>query len=104
MDFKDAFMGVATLTAEQKYTAAEVEDPDSPSGLWLYIWKSLGIGGKKIPLAYARPGSFASRTGQALMDSYRARLQLYVDDSAQGVAGPKAYALRECGILLLWCF
>ena len=62
-------------------------DPSSPTGVYVYVWHTLGFGGKTFPLVYARPASFASRTAQALMDPDRARLQLYVDDPAVSLVG-----------------
>ena len=58
VDFKDAFMSVGALASEQRYTAAQVDDPDSPTGVFIYVWHTLGFGGKTFPLVYARPASF----------------------------------------------
>ena len=90
VDFEDAFMSTGTLPSEQKYTAAQVDDPSSPTGIYVYVWYTLGFGGKTFPLVYARPASFASRTAQALLDPKRARLQLYVDDPVLSLYGDEA--------------
>ena len=95
-------MSTGTLPCEQRFTAAEVADPVSPTGTFIYVWQTLGFGGKTFPLVYARPASFASRTAQALMDPIRARLQLYVDDPALSLAGTRAWALTEASVPLLW--
>ena len=64
-------MSTGTQREEQRFTVAEVEDADSATGTFVYIWKTLGFGGKTFPLVYARPASFAARTAQALMDPKR---------------------------------
>ena len=80
VDFEDAFMSIGTLPSEQRFTSAEVVDTDSPSGVFVYVWHTLGFGGKTFPLVYSRPASFAARTAQALRVEDIAKLQLYVDD------------------------
>ena len=102
VDFEDAFMSTGTLPGEQRFTAAEVIDPTSDTGSFIYVWHTLGFGGKTFPLVYARPASFASRTAQALLQKDRACLQLYVDDPALSVAGTKQWALREGSLPILW--
>ena len=42
VDYKDAFMSTGTLPSEQRFTAAQVCDDDSPTGHYVYIWKTLG--------------------------------------------------------------
>ena len=74
-------MSTGTMASEQRFTPAEVKDEESPTGIFIYVWRTLGFGGKTFPLVYARPVSFESRTAQALLDPSRARQQLYVDDS-----------------------
>ena len=62
VDFEDAFMSTGTLPSEQRFTAAEVVGPDSPTGVFVYVWHTLGFGGKTFPLVYARPASFAAHS------------------------------------------
>ena len=102
VDFEDAFMSTGTLACEQRFTTAEVDDPSSPSGKYVYVWHTLGFGGKTFPLVYARPASFASRTAQALMDPERTLLQLYVDDPACSLVGTKNWALTEARVPIHW--
>ena len=102
IDFKDAFMSTGTRKDEQRFTAAAVADDESPSGTYIYVWHTLGFGGKTFPLVYARPASFAARTAQALVPQDRVRSQLYVDDPAIAMVGTKAWALREGTLPLLW--
>jgi hypothetical protein len=102
VDFEDAFMSTGTLAAEQRFTASEVADSSSPSGVYVYVWHTLGFGGKTFPLVYARPASFAARTGQALLCRDRAKLQLYVDDPALALAGSREWALTEGSLPILW--
>ena len=96
------FMSTGTVPSEQRFTAAEVEDPSSPSGIWVYVWHTLGFGGKSFPLVCSRPASFAARTGQALLEPERGYLQVYVDDPAAASEGTREFALREGSMLLLW--
>ena len=98
MGFEDAFMSTGTRGDQQRFTAAEVIDNNSPTGSYVYVWKTLGFGGKTFPLVYARPASFAARTAQALLDPQTAKLQLYVDDPALAMAGTKQWALSEGSI------
>ena len=102
VDFEDAFMSTGTLASEQRFTASKVADTTSPSGMYVYVWHTLGFGGKTFPLVYARPASFAARTGQALLCKDKARLQLYVDDPAIALAGSKKWALTEGSLPILW--
>ena len=97
-DFEDAFMSTGTRSDEQRFTAAEVTDDKSASGSYVYVWKTLGFGGKTFPLVYARPASFASRMAQALLNPKTAKLQLYVDDPALAMVGSKLWALAEGSI------
>ena len=102
VDYKDAFMSTGTRADEQRFTAARVNDPDSPTGVYIYVWKTLGFGGKSFPLVYSRPASFASRTAQALLEPDRSKLQLYVDDPAHCMVGTREWALRKGSLPLLW--
>ena len=102
VDYKDAFMSTGTLASEQRFTAAQVNDSDSPTGCYVYIWRTLGFGGKTFPLVYARPASFASRTAQALSHRSRSRLQLYVDDPAHTLVGTRNWALLEGSLPIRW--
>ena len=102
VDFKDAFMSTGTLEEEQRFTAAQVDDDESPTGTYVYIWRTLGFGGKTFPLVYARPASFAARTAQALTHKSRCRLQLYVDDPALTLVGTRKWALLEGSLPILW--
>jgi hypothetical protein len=102
IDFKDAFMSTGTRRDEQRFTAAWVEDPESETGVYYYVWRTLGFGGKSFPLVYSRPASFAARSAQALLEPGRAKLQLYVDDPALSLAGTRSWALREGTLPLLW--
>ena len=102
VDFKDAFMSTGTIPEEQRFATALVEHPESTSGHWYYVWHTLGFGGKTFPLVYARPASFAARTGQALLTQDRGCSQLYVDDPAICLVGTKAWALAEGTLPLLW--
>ena len=102
VDFEDAFMSTGTLPEEQRFTAAQVDDPSSDTGSFVYVWHTLGFGGKTFPLVYARPASFASRSAQALLDCERALLQLYVDDPALALVGTKQWALEEASLPILW--
>ena len=55
VDYKDAFMSTGTRADEQRFTAARVNDPDSPTGVYIYVWKTLGFGGSAAippPLAF----------------------------------------------------
>ena len=81
---------------------AIVSDPSSPSGTYVYLWRTLGFGGKTFPNVYSRVASFAARTAAALMDQSICRSQLYVDDPAISVIGPLAVAERELSIPLMW--
>ena len=49
VDFSDAYMSTGTLPEEQRYTAAEVDDEDSSTGKLIYVWHTLGFGGKPSP-------------------------------------------------------
>ena len=62
IDFEDAFMSTGTLPEEQNYTAAQVEDPSSPTGTYVYVWHTLGFGGKPSPSF--TPGRHPSRPDQ----------------------------------------
>ena len=95
-------MSTGTQSEEQRFTAAEVEEADSATGSFVYVWKTLGFGGKTFPLVYARPASFAARTAQALMDPDTSLMQLYVDDPACAFAGTGKWALAEGSIPILW--
>lgn len=68
VDYEDAFMSTGTRADEQRFTAAQIDDPESPTGIRVYVWHTLGFGGKTFPLVYARPASFAARSAQALME------------------------------------
>ena len=85
-----------------RFTAAELIDYNSSTGSYVYVWKTLGFGGKTFPLVYARHSSFASRTAQSLLDPQTAKLQLYVDDPALAMVGTKQWALAEGSIPILW--
>ena len=98
VDFEDAFMSTGTMPSEQRFTAAEVKDEESPTGIFIYVWRTLGFGGKTFPLVFARPASFASRTAQALLDPSRAKQQLYVGDPALSLAGTRGWALTEASL------
>ena len=95
-------MSTGTRADEQRFTAAEVPDADSPTGVRIYVWHTLGFGGETFPLVYSRPASFASRTAQALMEPGRSKLQLYVDDPALSLLGTRTWALTEGSIPILW--
>ena len=43
VDFEDAFMSTGTQSEEQRFTAAEVEDSNSTTGTFVYVWKTLGF-------------------------------------------------------------
>ena len=94
-------MSTGTMVDEQRFTAATVADKDSPTGTYVYVWHTLGFGGKTFPLVYARPASFAARTAQALMPQDRVKSQLYVDDPAYASVGTESWALR--GAPSLYC-
>ena len=95
-------MPTGTCTVEQRVTAAEVDDPSSPSSKFFYVWHTFGLGGKTFPMVYARPASFASHSAQALMDPAEAKVQPYVDDPAVSMVGTEKWALTEGRISLLW--
>lgn len=55
VDFEDAFMSTSTRVDEQRFTAAKVIGTESPTGIRVYVWHTIGFGGKTFPLVYARP-------------------------------------------------
>ena len=54
-------MPIGTLPEEQRYTAAEVEEEDSSTGKFFYIWHTLGFGGENLPTGL-RASSFVRFT------------------------------------------
>ena len=64
VDFKNVFMSSGSLPSEQKYTVAEVTVEESHTGSYVYVWCTLGFGGKAFPLGYARPASFAAASAR----------------------------------------
>eukprot|EP00973_Karenia_brevis_P039778 5489497-Karenia_brevis.AAC.1 len=92
LDFVDAFMSMALHPKERRFACASLSSPPSPHRGKFVVWKVLGFGGKPNPLVYSRAASFASRSGQALFDPARSRLQLFVDDPALSVMG----TARQC--------
>ena len=101
-DIKDAFRTVPLHPSESPFTVAEVRDASSPTGVYIYLWKTLGFGGKTFPNVYARAASFACRSGTALMAPDISRCHLYVDDPALSVCCPIDVAERELSLPLLW--
>ena len=99
LDYVGAFMSLALAESERRFSCATL---DARLGAAIVVWRVLGFGPKANPLVYGRCGAFAARSGQALLDSGRARLQLYVDDPAAVIRGTGKRARLEFDILLLW--
>ena len=118
LDFKDAFMSIPLHEAEQPFNCTKLAqviprgrdalDADEPDKGSFIVWRVLGFGGKPNPLVYSRAASFAMRTGQALFhqslsrSSVVARAQLYVDDPAVVIKGPRCDAVQGLDLLLMW--
>ena len=102
IDYEDAFMSVPLHELERRFNCVEVPAGLSKSiGGWI-VWKVLGFGGKPNPLVFGRVSSFASRSGQALLDPQRGRLQVYVDDPAVVVRGTSAARALDLDVVLAW--
>ena len=95
-------MTVPLHPSESPFTVAEVRDRASPTGTYIYLWKTLGFGGKTFPNVYGRAASFACRSGTALMTPDVTRCQLYVDDPVISACGPLELAERELSLPLMW--
>ncbi|CAK0873315.1 unnamed protein product [Prorocentrum cordatum] len=102
LDFSDAFTAVPLHDRERPCNCAAVRGLCEEGVEHFIVRRVLGFGGKSNPLVYSRVWSFAARTGQALLDGGRSRLQLYVDDPEVVVSGPEEVCRQETDILLLW--
>ena len=78
----------------------------SPGKVWAlgftFCGRVLGFGGNANALVFARIGAAVARSSQALVDTARSRLQLYVDDPSIVQAGTWAEGRRELDIILGW--
>ena len=126
IDFSEAFMTMPLHHSELQYNGAEIDAgiarnrpalaSDEPLQGKIVVWRVLGFGGRPNPLVYARMASLALRTAQALFPSRvsssddlagsdqlpRARMELYVDDTAQVLLGTAEQRAAGLDITLLW--
>ena len=87
-------------------TRAEAYEGEPRQGTFV-VWQVLGFGGRPNPLMFARVASSAMRSSQCLANILlegvgKYRSQLYVDDPALCVAGPKAAVVSTLDAVLLW--
>ena len=119
LDFKHAFMTVPLSDKEMAYNTSIVPesirrsrppiDAEEPETGTILVWRVLGFGGHTNPLVYSRVATFATRSGQALLQHDTAvssiahgRIQLYVDDPAVVLAGSDQEQREAIDVLVLW--
>ena len=119
LDFKHAFMTVPLAPKEMAFNTSVVPetitrtrkalDEQEPTSGQILIWQVLGFGGHANPLVYSRVATFASRSGQALLQRETAvsslahgRIQLYVDDPAVVLVGTEQERSDAVDVLVLW--
>ena len=74
LDFQDAFHTLGVMEAELPFQVFRL--PGGGFG----VYQTAVFGGGGSPLTWGRAGALMGRSGQALFDARRARIQVYVDD------------------------
>ena len=95
-DFEDAFHSLGLAESEYQYLFAK-----HPSNGYV-SFRTVLCGGAACPLVWGRGAAFLGRSGAALFEESEARLQVYVDDPAALLAGPRAKAEHHARVLLWW--
>ena len=97
LDFMDAFHSLGVREEEMPYQVFRLPN----GGFGCYETAVFGGGGS--PLTWGRGAAFLGRSGQALFDPRRARIQIYVDDPLSMWRGsvPMIRGMK-CQLLLWW--
>ena len=95
-DFEDAFRSLGLAESEFRYLFAK-HPVDG------YVnFRTVHCGGAACPLIWGRGAAFLGRSGSSLFKESEVRLQVYVDDPAVLLSGPKVTAERNARILMWW--
>ena len=96
LDFSDAFWNIPLKHSERKFFVGKVNNK-------YVVYLRTAQGSRAAPLTWALVISLVVRCTQALFDSDRLRLQIYVDDPVSTARGtPSARATFFAKITLLW--
>ena len=96
LDFQDAFHTLGVMLDELPYQVFRL-----PSG-GFGVYQTAVFGGGGSPLTWGRAGALLGRSGQALFDARRARVQVYVDDPWTCWRGTRDQIRLMKAQLLVW--
>ena len=97
LDYRDAFHWIPLDEAEKRFCCCDLGNRDG-----FLVMHGMGFGGKAFPLVFCRVVSATARTTQALIQPWKAALQLYMDDPATTIPGDTKDAQLCTAVTILW--